>query len=141
MTMRLDMGFGQHLEMRPSPSLIQFTEILALTSLELSNLILQEASDNPALELTDAAVCPACGDPLLPDGSCYRCWRGEDLGGAAERELVEAEDDDEFDVFAVVADQRSLAEHLLAELAMALPPEDLPIGEYLVGELDERGFL
>jgi RNA polymerase sigma-54 factor len=142
MTMRLDMGFGQHMDMRPSPSLIQFTEILALTSLELQSLIAQEAAENPALEVAESANCPACGDPLLADGSCYRCRRGEDLAGLAARDLVEGEDEDEpFDVLAVVPDQRSLAEHLLDELAMVLDPSDLPIAEFLVGELDERGFL
>src|SRR5262245_19580991 len=113
MTMRLGMSFGQRMEMRPSPSLIQFTEILTLTSLELQNLILEEAGANPALELTDAANCPACGDPLLPDGSCYRCRRGDDLASPAARDL--AEEGDEFDVLSVVADQRSLTEHLLEE--------------------------
>ena len=88
MTMRLDLGFGQHMDMRPSPSLIQFTEILALTSLELQSLIEREAAANPALELRDVATCPACGDPLLPNGSCYRCRRGEDLAGGAARALA-----------------------------------------------------
>jgi RNA polymerase sigma-54 factor len=142
MTMGLGMGFGQHMDMRPSPSLIQFTEILAMTSLELQSLIVQEAAENPALEVAESATCPACGDPLLPDGSCYRCRRGEDLAGPAARELAEAEEDDEdLDALAAVADQRSLSEHLLEELAMALDPADMPIAEYLVGELDERGFL
>jgi RNA polymerase sigma-54 factor len=141
MTLRLDVGFGQHMDMRPSPSLIQFTEILTLSSLDLQNLILQEATENPALELSDVANCPACGDPLLPDGSCYRCRRGDDLAAPAARELAEMDEDDAFDVFSVVADQRTLTEHLLSELAMVLDPADMPIAEYLVGELDERGFL
>lgn len=142
MTMRFDMGFGQHMDMRPSPSLIQFTEILALTSLELQSLIVQEAADNPALDVVETATCPACGDPLLADGSCFRCRRGEDLAGPAARELAEVEEEDEaLDALALVADQRSLAEHLLDELALVLPPEDMAIAEYLVGELDERGFL
>lgn len=142
MTMRLDLGFGQHMEMRPSPSLIQFTEILAMTSLELQAFILREAGQNPALEVTDVPTCPACGDPLLPNGSCYRCRRGEDLVRPAARELVEAEDEaDVYDALAFVADQRSLSEHLLEEMAAVLPASDMPIAECLVGELDERGFL
>lgn len=140
MTMRLDLGFSQRMDMRPSPSLIQFTEILAMSSMDLQNLIMQEAQENPALEISEMSACPACGDPLMPDGSCYRCRRGEDLAAPAARELAEV-DEDEFDIFSIVADQRSLAEHLLAELAMVLPSQDMPIAEYLVGELDERGFL
>ena len=56
MSMDMGMGFGQEqrMNMRPSPSLIQFTEILQMTGLELQDLILQEVSENPALELEDA---------------------------------------------------------------------------------------
>ncbi len=140
--MRLDLGFGQHMEMRPSPSLIQFTEILAMTSLELQAFIVQEAGKNPALEITDVPTCPACGDPLLPNGSCYRCRRGEDLVRLAARELAEAEDEaDAYDALAFVADQRSLAEHLLEEMAAVLPATDMPVAEHMVGELNEKGFL
>lgn len=131
MSMDMGMGFGQEqrMSMRPSPSLIQFTEILQMTGLELQDLILQEVSENPALELEDAD--PSEG----PDELLQR-----QLIESARRELREA-DEDEFDVFRTVPDQRSLQEHLLMELAAVLDEEDLPIAEFLVGELDERGFL
>lgn len=140
MSMEMGMGFGQRMEMRPSPSLIQFTEILALTGLELQYLIHQAVAENPALELDEVELCPACGDPLLPDGTCYRCQRGESLADQAARSLRE-EEDESLDALNIVADQRSLSEHLLVELTAVLEDEDMPIAEYLVGELDERGFL
>jgi RNA polymerase sigma-54 factor len=136
----MSMGFGQHMEMRPSPSLIAFTEILQYSGMELQEAIRQAAEQNPALELAEVELCPACGDPLLPDGTCLRCARGEDLVGAAEGQVAEAEDD-EFDPFARVADQMGIAEHLVAEVAAVLDDRDLPIAEYLIGELDDRGFL
>ncbi len=144
--MKIGMGQSQgqsqraEMSMRPSPSLIQFAEILALNGVELQDMILAEVADNPALELDEPAVCPACGDPLLRDGTCFRCSRGDDLARQAAQSLAEA-DDDEFDYFTRVADQRSLAEHLLAELAAVLDDADLAVAEFLVGELDERGFL
>jgi RNA polymerase sigma-54 factor len=142
MTMGMGMSYGQHMTMRPSPSLIAFTQILQLSGLELQTAIQQAVAENPALELVETDLCPACGDPLLPDGTCLRCLRGEDLAGVAARALVEhEEDEDEIDLFARVADQMSLLEHLLTELAATLAPEDLPIAEYLLGELDDRGFL
>lgn len=140
MSMQMGMGFGQHMELRPSPSLIAFTEILQLSGLDLQQMILAAVAENPALELTEAEVCPACGDVLLPDGSCYRCRRGEDLASGAAQALVEVEED-EGDLLARVADQRTIQEYLLVELATMLDETDLPIAEYLVGELDERGFL
>jgi RNA polymerase sigma-54 factor len=54
-------------------------------------------------------------------------------GGGAE--------EDEFDPMTQVADEMSLSEHLLIELQALLTAEDLPIAEYLVGNLDERGWL
>ncbi len=138
--MSLEMGFGQYMQMRPSPSLIQFTEILALSSLDLEALIHDAVSQNPALELREVDVCPACGDPLLADGSCYRCSRGLDLARQAEAELTEPEEETPETVLRV-ADQRSLAEHLMMELGTVLDEADLPIAEYLIGELNDRGFL
>ncbi len=140
MGMRMDMGFGQHMEMRPSPSLIQFTEILALSGLELQQMIHQVVAENPALELSEPDLCPACGDPLLTDGTCYRCCRGDSLASQEARSLEEP-DEERLDLLTLVADQRSLAEHLLIELATVLDEADMPMAEYLVGELDERGFL
>lgn len=142
--MKLGQSQGAHqraeMGMRPSPSLIQFAEILALTGAELQDAILAEVADNPALELDEPNVCPACGDFLLANGTCFRCSRGDSLANQAERDLSEA-DDDEFDVLTRVADQRTLSEHVLAELGAVLSAEELRIAEFLVGELDERGFL
>lgn len=131
MSMDMGMGFGQEqrMNMRPSPSLIQFTEILQMTGLELHDLILQEVAENPALELEE--MDPAEG----PEELLQR-----QLIESAQRALQE-HDEEEFDVFRTVPDQRSLQEHLLMELAAVLPHEDLPVAEFLVGELDERGFL
>lgn len=140
MGMRFDQGQQMGLGLRPSPSLIAFAEILQLSGGELDALIQAELASNPALELRDAARCPACGDALLANGTCYRCARGESLTRSAARDVAEI-DDDELDVFRTVADQRSLTEHLMLELAAVLPDDDLGIAEFLIGELDERGML
>jgi len=134
------MGYGQHMEMRPSPSLIAFTEMLQLNGVELQEAILQAVAENPALEVVENDVCPACGDPLLSDGTCLRCSRGESLADQAARATVEY-DEEEHDALSRVADQMSLQEHLMSELTTALDESDWPIAEFLVGELDDRGFL
>lgn len=140
MGMRFDQGQQMGLGLRPSPSLIAFTEILQLSGQELDALIQAELERNPALELREVARCPACGDPLLANGACYRCARGESLARSAAGDVAEL-DDDELDAFRTVADQRSLTEHLLLELAAVLSDDDLAIAEFLIGELDERGML
>lgn len=141
MSMLLGLGGEQRQEMRISPSLIQYSHILQLSGAELRDLILQELDKNPALAMEERALCPACGDPLGSGGRCLRCGRGERLESVAARTLQEAEEEDGFEALLAVADQPSLQEHLLQELAAVLPAEDLPIAEFLVGELDERGFL
>lgn len=140
MGMRFDQGQHQTMGMRPSPSLIAFTEILQLSGQELDTLVQQELASNPALALRDVERCPACGDMLLANGTCYRCARGETLDRGAARDVSDV-DDEEFDAFRTVADQRSISEHLMLELAAVLPDEDLDIAEFLIGELDARGML
>jgi RNA polymerase sigma-54 factor len=50
-------------------------------------------------------------------------------------------DDDEFDPLTLVASEASMTEQLLADLAVSLPGEEFHVAEYLVGNLDEQGFL
>ena len=50
-------------------------------------------------------------------------------------------DDDEFDPLTRVASEQTLAEKLLMDMGAALPDEDAPIAEYLVGSLDDKGYL
>jgi RNA polymerase sigma-54 factor len=40
-----------------------------------------------------------------------------------------------------VASEQTLAEKLLMDMGAALPDEDVPIAEYLIGSLDEKGYL
>src|SRR4029079_11242002 len=60
----------------------------------------------------------------------------------AEREDVTfTQEDDEFDPLMMVAAPPTLSENLLRDLHASLATEDHFIGEYLIGSLDERGFL
>jgi DNA-directed RNA polymerase specialized sigma54-like protein len=68
MDMNLESGQyqEQRLEQRPSPTLVTFTQILALSSYELQHAIQQEISENPALELVDNLDnCMRCGERLV----------------------------------------------------------------------------
>ena len=50
-------------------------------------------------------------------------------------------DDEEFDPLTRVASEQTLAEKLLMDMGAALPDEDMTIAEYLIGRLDEKGYL
>jgi RNA polymerase sigma-54 factor len=155
MELELDLGqdFGQNQTMKVSPRLVAANYILELSSQELQQQIATELSENPALELVDIPTCRVCGTEL--QGSiCPRCiqhqkgssassagpdrsYTYEDSGDSRNR----TPDDEEFDPLTRVASEQTLAEKLLMEMGAALPEEDMPIAEYLVGSLDEKGYL
>src|SRR5581483_11881790 len=133
-----------------SPRLVAANYILELSSLELQQAISEELNENPALELVEVATCPACGTEL--QGSvCPRCLqrqKGEEVLPRSgeinyEENLPAAQTgaDDEFDPLTQVASEQTLAERLLSELGTLLDDEDMPIAEYLVGSLDDKGYL
>ena len=49
--------------------------------------------------------------------------------------------EEEFDPLTQVASEETLGERLMADLGAILAPEDMPIAEYLVQSLDDKGYL
>jgi len=135
---------------RVSARLVAANYILELSSMELQQAISTELNDNPALELIDVPTCPVCGTEL--QGSiCPRCLqrqKGDVLptmpteGGYEEQshQPVGATDE-EFDPLTLVAAEETLAERLLSDLGSLLDAEDMLIAEFLVGSLDDKGYL
>jgi len=159
MTMELELDLGQEYSpnqsLKVSPRLVAANYILELSSQELQQQIATELSENPALELVDIPTCRVCGTEL--QGSiCPRCIQrqkgssstsayGPDGRGYGYDESGDSRnrspDDEEFDPLTRVASEQTLAEKLLMEMGAALPEEDMSIAEYLVGSLDEKGYL
>lgn len=143
----MDMSMGMSLlpqqQMKASPALIALNNMLVLSTLELQQLVQQELEDNPALDQIESeeTLCSRCGRPLS-GATCIYCLH-EDLKLAeAEREDVSAPTtDDEFDPLLAIAAPISLQESLQRDLHIALPAQEHPIVDYLVGSLDEQGFL
>jgi RNA polymerase sigma-54 factor len=142
----MDMSMGMDLlpqqQMRASPALIALNNMLVLSTLELQQLVQQELEENPALEQmeSDEALCSRCGRPLS-GATCIYCLH-EDLKLAeAERDDASVPSDDEFDPLLAIAAPMSLQENLLRDLHITLPDTEHPIADYLVGSLDEQGFL
>src|SRR5919204_6167947 len=157
MTMELELDLGQEFTpsqtLKVSPRLVAANYILELSSQELQQQIATELSENPALELVEIPTCRVCGTEL--QGSiCPRCIQHQKSGGSSvlgpdsrgysydePDSRNRGADDDEFDPLTRVASEQTLAEKLLMEMGAALPDEDMPIAEYLVGSLDEKGYL
>src|SRR5215472_559327 len=159
MTMELELDLGQEYTpnqtLKVSPRLVAANYILELSSQELQQQIATELNDNPALELVETPTCRVCGTEL--QGSiCPRCiqrqkssssttfgadqpsYSSYDDGGDLRNR---APDDEDFDPLTRVASEQTLAEKLLMDMGAALPDEDLTVAEYLVGSLDEKGYL
>lgn len=151
MDMEQSMDMTPEMAMKVSPSLIAANYILALSSQELQQAISQELDENPALEMLDKPTCPTCG-AVLTDSFCPNCRNRpkEEQSQAdaqegwiedfpSQRKSREAEDD--FDPVNLVASERSLTEQLLMDVAIVIDDVDIMVAEYLIGNLDERGFL
>src|SRR5919198_822125 len=155
MTMELELDLGQEFTpsqaLKVSPRLVAANYILELSSQELQQAIAAELADNPALELVDVPTCQVCGSEL--QGSicphCIQRQRGAEPTREEYSNVYEdrdfqsqpAADDDEFDPLTKVASEPTLGERLLADLGTILPDKDMKIAEYLVGSLDEKGYL
>jgi RNA polymerase sigma-54 factor len=148
--MELNQETVVELQQRVSPRLIAANHILELSSQELQEEISRELEDNPALDMVDLVICPTCGQPI-EDKVCPRCARKQEeprLPDPTEQYLdnlawntSRVARDDEFDPLTLVAAQVTLEEKLLRDIGAMVDDEDMPIAEYLVGSLDEDGYL
>jgi len=130
-----------------SPRMVQASSILVMSSAELRLAINQEAEENPALEVEEVSVCPRCGD-TLEGRICLTCGEGTAERDPTEQFLREESmrpanppDDDDFDPLTMVASEVSLPERLMQDLGTLLSGVDMTIAEYLVGALDETGYI
>jgi len=152
MELEFSQDLGAHQSMKVSPRLVAANYILELSSQELQQQIATELSENPALELVDVPTCQVCGSEL--HGSicpwCIQRQKGEEISrldsAADQYDDLSASSpdqglDDDFDPLTQVASEETLAERLLLELGSLLEERDLPIAEYLVGSLDDKGYL
>ncbi|MDQ6693845.1 MAG: RNA polymerase factor sigma-54 [Chloroflexota bacterium] len=166
MDQNMQIGLMPEQGMRVSPTLIMVNQLLALSSLELQHMVRAELDENPALESLEKTTCTSCGAgttslycPVcmqttvpspLQDGSRSR---GADDGSGRtgfdddfdpdeyRHSSPASVDDEDFDPLTLVATESSMTEQLLSDLAVSLPESEYHVAEYLVGNLDEQGFL
>ena len=148
--------------LRVTPKLITSSAILQLSSDELERAVSSEQVENPALEVDEQPICHFCGTRMYGQ-RCSACGQSVQLPlTAGEASInyeippesthhqlydfdnygfVEIDRDDEFDMLASIPTGETLVEILLRQLEALVPPEDQPIAEQLVGNLNERGYL
>ena len=128
--------------------LAQTMTLLALSNLELRDKVLGELADNPALELLEDRVCPACHRHLPQPGPCPACSRPQADDGpivflspresSMPRRDTQANDQPAEREPAAPED---LAVHVMQQLAAELDPADRYLAAYILSSLDEDGFL
>src|SRR5205814_9644949 len=135
----------------PTATPIAANYILQLSSLELQDVINQELEENPALGLQEVEVGRRCGNPLT-GRVCLNCF-GAGKPGSAEQyndsEPLEGtsllsrddEDSDEFDPVVRAEAEQTLAEYLSWNVRVLLPKRLHVVAEYLIGNLNENGYL
>ncbi len=133
------------LEQKLSPQLIQSLKLLQMPTMELENLLKQELETNPLLEETPREELGQEQEQPDDDGSepfDEQEWRevlasSEEGGGRGYRQ----DRSRQFEDVPQPADV-SLQEHLLRQLQLSdLTPADLQIGEEIIGNIDEDGYL
>lgn len=142
---------------RIDPKIIMANTILQLTSMEIQQTIENEIMENPALETLDEVLCEGnCVDPASCPYCSARLMRDKD-DDAPMRELPDSGDheteyesvfgtnlpdnDDEYDPVSNLEAEMTLQEHLRGLLRAAVSNEDYWIGEYLIHNLDDKGWL
>src|SRR5215207_9265862 len=143
----MDMSMGLSLlpqqQMKASPALIALNNMLVLSTLELQQLVQAELEENPALDQmeSDDALCSRCGRPLSGATRIYCLHEDMKLAEAERDDASGPPSDDEFDPLLAIAAPTTLREQLQRDLHITLPDSDHIIADYLVGSLDEHGFL
>jgi len=139
----MGMGLLPQQQMKASPALIALNNMLVLSTIELQQLVQNELEENPALEQmeSDESLCSRCGRPLS-GATCIYCLHEDMKLAEAERDDASAPlADDEFDPLLAVAAPTTLREALQRDLHISLPENEHTIADYLIGSLDEHGFL
>jgi RNA polymerase sigma-54 factor len=139
-----------------SPLQMQVIKLVELNSVELEDRIKQEVEDNPALETTDPAEPHTDDEYDIQDGS--RDKEEEEEIPLSQEEMVLGDYFSEDDVpdyqlnyssynesrqrESVYSDEKTLNETLLEQISLLpLNERQKTIAEYIIGNLDENGYL
>src|SRR5690348_17073632 len=167
MCMRLEQTPKPDHVLRVSTRLITSSTILHLSADELERTVNQEQTENPALEVAEQHVCFFCGastynqvclacghfahitrpqtqvaEPLAQYESTGDLWAQQQIHYDIDNYgFTEVDNDEEYDPLARIPTKPTLSETLLQQLETLVTPDEAPIAEQLVGNLNERGYL
>src|SRR5687768_6910652 len=135
-------------EMKINPRLYQAMDLLYMPLLDLQQHIKQELLNNPFLDLEEPQVTDEDTAPLDPQKEKEQDKAKEEIdweeilldGFDAGGRRAEYEDKEYFEPVSV--DSRHLYDHLRDQLTlMPLRPRQMLLGEEIIGNIDENGYL
>ncbi len=147
----MDLRLLPQQQLKVTPKQIAANYILQLSSLELQDVINEELQENPALDLEEQQVCPLCGQQLQ-GRVCLNCFglanKPPRHDAELESEPLEGtnlmqrdEEDEEFDPIVRAEAEQTMAEYLSWNVRVLLPARLLPTAEYLIGSINDNGYL
>ncbi len=121
-----------------TPKMIISLRLLNMSASQLFEAIADECKENPALELSEVPCCDRCGAAISHYAACPNCGysycrTNESHSGYAQTETVDA--------IPLLQSHETLKDYLLQTLLLTIDTADAPIGEALIGNLDEHGYL
>ncbi len=130
------------MQQRADPQLLLTNRLLQMSALELQQCLTHEVSENPALDAVDDRRCLECD---LLGRQCGQCalWAAALASAEGPRpakgsDLPPAEDLDTLDL---VESPQTLRDHLLAQWGSVAGERLLALGQYLIDNLDDDGYL
>jgi len=136
------------LQQRIDPKMILANQILQLTSMELQQAIEQELAENPALEMSEEDPCEGCD---MPKSLCIDCsFRKQTVSdddvdlSAHEFEMsydFSGNSEGEGDFIGNIQAEVTLQDHVRALLRVVAPEECFEIGDYLISNIGDNGYL
>lgn len=141
--LKQELRLTQNLVMTPQLQLA--IKLLQLSRLELEELVMEEVQTNPVLEDTTGTdnqeAAPAQAEKPEVDWQAY-IEEQNDYAMRGKGVDFNAQDEEDDRMGNISSSGGSLNEHLLWQLMMlGLSPEDQMIGEFIVGNIDEDGYL
>jgi RNA polymerase sigma-54 factor len=135
-----------------APQLIQSLKLLQMPILKLEQLIRHELSINPLLEEVepteepteepDEVMSTSTEEQDQPDPQLDKINWDDYLRDEGEFHVKAEREEEEEKLEKAPASEKNLGEHLMDQLHLSrLSKEENEIGEYIIGNIDENGFL
>jgi RNA polymerase sigma-54 factor len=147
----LKQGFQLKLGQKLAPQQIQLMKLIQLHTLEFEEELERELEENPALEKTkeenkeeyeESEDYSDDGNENIDTDFDVNDYIFDDEPAYKTSANNYSADDEEFDSQALLTESQSLYDYLLEQIRLsAIEEEDLQIAEYIIGNLDNDGYL